>query len=61
MTRDRGIKYLKYNGSDYCPKCGLWGIHELWQSYLTKVYTVGSVKHTEVIKGKLFTTGRCWY
>lgn len=61
MTRKRGIKYLSYNGSGYCPKCGLWGYHELWQSYLTKVYTVGSVQHIEAVEGYKFTTGRCWY
>lgn len=61
MTRDRGLKYLKYNGSGYCPKCGLWGMHELWQSYLTTVYTVGSCKHIEIIEGYMFTIKRCWY
>jgi hypothetical protein len=61
MTKIRGIKYLSYNRTDYCPKCGMWGIHEIWQSYLTRVYTVGSVKHTDMICGKSFTIKRCWY
>lgn len=61
MTKKRGLKYLSYNGTDYCPKCGMWGIHELWQSYLTNVYTVGSVKHIEQIAGLSMTVKRCWY
>lgn len=61
MTRKRGIRYLSYNGTGYCPKCGLWGRHELWQSYLSNVYTVGSVEHGESIAGKWFTQKRCWY
>ena len=61
MTKIRGLKYLKYNGSDYCPKCGMWGNHELWQSYLSTVYTVGSVLHQEHISGYKFNVKRCWY
>jgi hypothetical protein len=61
MTRDRGLRYIKYNGQDYCPKCGLWGNHEIWLSYLSNEYQVGSVKHIEKIEGHRFTIKRCWY
>lgn len=61
MTRKRGIKYISYNGTGYCPKCGMWASHELWQSYITTIYFVGSAKHTERIEGHDFTIKRCWY
>lgn len=60
MTKIRGIRYLSYVGTGYCPKCGLWGYFQKWQSYLTKIYDVGSVQHKECIEGKEFTVKRCW-
>jgi len=61
MTKKRGIRYLSYNGTGYCPKCGIWGRHELWQSYLTNIYTVGSCLHGESIEGYWLNYRRCWY
>jgi hypothetical protein len=61
MTKVRGLKYVRYNGSGYCPKCGMFGYREIWQSYLSKIYEIGSCRHDESIEGKQFTIKRCWY
>lgn len=55
MTRIRGLSFIHYLGKTKC-QCGLNGYLEEWQSYLSRSYSVFSVKHVKNNK----TIKRCW-
>lgn len=59
LLKRGGTRYKRYVGSDYCPKCGLWGIKEI---VITQIGNreVTTFKHQEYIAGKKFTVSRCY-